>query len=163
MEPFLWFIFETCAVEQDEVLNYICQMESTTLLRRMRWVYLVKVLWYLDWSPFSCGSNLAINVFQCLIEQIPSFRRLVSRQENGLANIRGTEHGQSFSLASGRHNGSTYCPSRYQGLMREKSVLRGSFGSLFRLENTNLVQAYQYLALDSASNTYLNMLPVLHG
>ena len=57
----------------------------------------------------------------------------------------------------------TYNPSRYQGLIREKSVLWDSLGSLLRWEKTNYSE-YEQFVVDHREviESHLNMVPVLH-
>ena len=65
----------------------------------------------------------------------------------------GTGRCENVRKSDSRLYSDTYCPSRYHGLIREKSVSCDSFGSLLRCEKTNYMTVRIFLLTSKAWRT----------
>lgn len=96
------------------------------------------------------GPDLAGHVGERLVEQRTDLGRLVGREEDRLAEELGPEEdggeegngqiGWSADRCGDGQESSTHCPSRYQGLTREKSQPWASSGRTLSFEKMNLVE-----------------------
>lgn len=134
MESLLSFILGIGTVKRDEIL--VDRIRSNTVKKVE--AYRMHPCRNNYWRPMSLGSDLPSNIQKRVVVKGACFRCFMGGKQDRLTQVCCAETMLFwYSRFGERINSCAYCPSKYQGFIREKSVSWDSFGNLLRCERTN--------------------------